>query len=339
MADEAPIERVFDRVRREAVTDPKAARQTFAALRSVGGERLREFLELASRPGESRARGVIAVGARLSNTCAELEPWLRRWADAEPDEFTRSAIGAALATIPGKTEPKPSPPARPLPTELVATYRYVSDRLCHRVRNAMTAPNAQLLRLESILRRVEDQTVRGELTEILGALKSGFGRVGKGVQFDTGDDYLTWQAIELASWLETARSDFAGRFGPAQFDITGPVEARRLRIRSTPFLLDTAFGNIWTNALQASGTPCSITAAFAVRNGRLEIVLSDNGPGFAIGHLDVAFKETFSTKPGARGRGLLEIADAVLHLEGDIGLVEVTAGVFRIRIYLPVEAR
>jgi len=337
-ADES-IARVFDRIRREAVTDPKSARRTFEAVRSAGGERLAELLEFASRPGESRVRGVIAAAARLWGVSAELEPWLRRWAASEPDEFTRGAIELAVAAIPGRHTPEPLAPARRLPADLIAAYRYVADRLCHRVRNAMTAPNAQLLRLETLIPRVWDDAVRDELTEILGALKTGFGRVGKGVQFDVGDDYLSWQPIELGRWLEAAGSDFASRFGNARLEVIGPAAARTLRVRATRFLLETAFGNVWTNALQAAGTPCSITAAFAFTDGRLEILLSDNGPGFSESYLDVAFKETFSTKPGACGRGLLEIADAVSHLHGDIELQETTPGAYRIRIRLPVEAR
>ncbi len=342
MGHDEPIGRVFDRIRREAVTDPKSARQTFEATRSTGADRMAELLELASRPGESRVRGVIAASVRLSGGSTEVEPWLRRWVANEPDEFTRGAIEKAIAALPavqGERAPEPPPTTARLPDELVAAYRYVSERLCHRVRNTMTAPNAQLLRLETILPRVADPAVRDQLTEILGALKTGFGRVGKGVQFDVGDDYLTWQPIGLGDWLETMSSDFASRFGHARFEVQGPAAARAIRVRCTRFLLETAFGNVWTNALQAAGSPCSITAAFESRDGKLEILISDNGPGFSAGHLDVAFKETFSTNPGTRGRGLLEIADAIFHLHGDIELVETTSGAYRVRIRLPVEAR
>ena len=72
--------------------------------------------------------------------------------------------------------------------------------------------------------------------------------------------------------------------------------------------------------------------------GVIDMLVLDNGPGFAETHLETAFQQVFSTKADSRGRGLLEIADAVLRLQGTVELTRANTGEYRIRISLPVEA-
>lgn len=335
MSGDETLPRLYERLRRLAVSEPKVARQAFCQLVVVDPDTLHGFLELASRPGESRLRQVVAAAVRLDLPNHDLGDWLRRWLEIEADEFTRRAIEGALVTR--TSEPQEPPKVRELPTQLVDAYRYVTDRLCHRVRNTMSAPAAQLLRLESILRRVEDVTIRTDLMDVLGQLRVGFQRLGKGVQFDTGDDYLKWQTYRLLDWLESAKAEFKAVFGPADLVLNGDAEAQMCQVRATRFLLDTVFGNLWMNALQAAGQPCTITARFHRRERTVEIVMIDNGAGFTEQHLDTAFQQSFSSNPGTRGRGLLEVAEAVAQLQGAVGLVPVSDGEYRIQITLPVE--
>jgi sensor histidine kinase regulating citrate/malate metabolism len=109
------------------------------------------------------------------------------------------------------------------------------------------------------------------------------------------------------------------------------------RISATRFLLDTTFGNIWANAVQAAPAPCRLTFECSEAGGgkRLRIVVRDNGAGFDKDHQETAFRQAFSTKSTSRGRGLLEMADAVAQLQGSIGIEQVRPGEFRIQIELP----
>jgi sensor histidine kinase regulating citrate/malate metabolism len=65
----------------------------------------------------------------------------------------------------------------------------------------------------------------------------------------------------------------------------------------------------------------------------------DNGSGFPEMQLETAFQQIFSTKSESRGRGLLEIADAVLRLQGKVDLAKVATNEYRIHIQLPVDAQ
>jgi C4-dicarboxylate-specific signal transduction histidine kinase len=200
-------------------------------------------------------------------------------------------------------------------------------------------PSTQLLRLQQLIGDVADETLRKDLTDILSGFRTGFLRISRTVEFDTGDGYLTWQTIPLVTWLESVASDFSARFGPAKLVITGDSAVRRVKVKAARFHLDTIFGNLWSNAIQAVDPPCcfELQCALDLRRRVIDILVVDNGPGFAEMHLETAFQQIFSTKSDSRGRGLLEIADAVLRLQGTVELTKASTGEYRIRITMPVE--
>ena len=329
---------ILEEMRSLAASDPKKARVAFGSLLADHPEVAQDVLESASRPGEGRLRQMIATVFRTSPEATSLEPWLRRWQEVESDEFTRSAI---LAALDGQVGVAPRRHASPMPLRQAAeAYRYVADRLCHRIRNALPLPGAQVERLARLARDTRDPVMGKELAEIHAALQAGFRRVARSVEFDTGDEYLIWGAIPLLAWLDAAAVDFSARFGHARLSIVGAPVVRRLTVEATPFILDTLFGNIWSNAVQAAEpVPCAIELRCALDevHDTIDILVFDNGPGFAERHLEAAFSQTFSTKSPTRGRGLLEVADAAARLQGSVELTNTETGVYRLRVTLPVK--
>lgn len=327
---------VLENLRWLAASDPKQARATFQAFLQNGDAAVNDLLTSASRPGDGRLRKMIATVFRMDTGATSLEPWLRRWLEVEPDEFTKAAIESALAN---RTPTPPRATTRNPATETLEAYRFVADRLCHRIRNAMTLPNAQIKRLEHLIGDINDAALKNELMEILAGFQTGFVRISRNVEFDTGDDYLTWQSIPLVNWLYSMEKEFTARFGPAKIVVTYDPVVRRANVRATRFFLETIFGNLWSNAIQASEPPCRFEIQCAVDSKRamLDILVLDNGPGLTETHLDTAFQQVFSTISQARGRGLLEIADAVIRLQGSVELAKVTPDEYRVRISMPVE--
>jgi signal transduction histidine kinase len=321
-----------------AASDPKQARTAFHAILQGQEEVLNNVLTAASRPGDGRLRQMIATVFKTDEKATILESWLRRWLEVEPDEFTKNAIESALASR--APAPAPRPASRNPTVQTVEAYRYVADRLCHRIRNALTLPNSQLIRLQYLVGDIGDPSLKQELMEILTGFQTGLLRISRNVEFDTGDDYLSWQTIPVVGWLESASIEFEARFGPAKLVIICDPAVRRVKIRATRFSLETVFGNLWSNAIQAVEPPCRFEVQCALDTGRgvIDMLVLDNGPGFAETHLETAFQQVFSTKADSRGRGLLEIADAVLRLQGTVELARASTGEYRIRISLPVEA-
>lgn len=328
---------VLSNLRRSAASDPKRARSEFVAILQGQENFLSELLESASGPGDGRLRQMIATVYRINGRPSILEPWLLKWIQVESDEFTKSAIRSALAGLDARNE-DPSSSTRSAP-QLVEAYRYVSDRLCHRVRNALARPSVEIQRLEHLIGSLSDSDLRRELDEILAVLKSGLIRIARVVEFDTGDDYQAWASIPLIGWLEAAANQFASRYGQATHSVSCPPEVRRVKVRATRFLLETIFDNLWSNAIQNVDSPCHIALQCALDRDRrfIDMTVLDNGSGFPGTQRDTAFQQIFSTKSDSRGRGLLEVADAVHRLHGEVELTEVDEQKYRIRIRLPVE--
>lgn len=333
----ASHEEAYIRLRRLVASEPKAARVAMAKL-LAGGEssELTLILESATRPGEGRVRQMIATAARLDGTAEEIKQWLLIWLPAEADEFTKRAIGSALES----TKPVPAAPPRSfqMPEQFVEAYRYTAERLCHRIRNPLTRSASLLMRLEHLSQQA-DPRMRDEMTALYGELKGLFQRVGRVVEFEVGDAYFVWRSIRLGDWLEAAGPVFAARHGPATLFVEGSADARRVSIRATEFLLETVFANAWANALQAAEQEtCRITARIAVVEKSIEVIFHDDGPGFSDDQVDSAFRLAFSTKGETRGRGLLEIAEAVGRLQGTVRLVEVSHGEHRIQFQFPLDS-
>lgn len=327
----------LDDLRLLAASDPKQARIAFLAVLNGNCPELSSVLESISGPSDGRLRQMVATVYRTNNDATVLKEWLQKWQTLESDEFTQNAISTALATR--EPEDATALPTTSQPASMVASYRYVADRLCHRVRNTMARPSSQLMRLERIVKRIEDPAIKDELAQVLATLEQGFSRIARNVEFDTDDGYLAWDSYNIIEWLEKSASRFEAQFGKGSLRVACAPEVRRTTVRATPFLLDTVFGNLWSNAIQAVDADCVINfhCASDAESARLEIMSIDNGEGFDDRHIDAVFQQAFSTKSPRRGRGLLEIADAINRLQGDVHLSPDADGKSRIKICLPLE--
>ncbi len=343
MAAEDDIRDLYSRLRKAVASDVRRARRDFCALLAGPPKDLAVVLELASRPGEGRVRQMMATAARVEplaeDAKQEMGRWLLQWSTVESDEFARSAIAAAIHAL-EPAGPTPMPSAE-LPSDFMAAYQFAAERLCHRVRNVMTTPIAMVVRLEQLAGQTSDPAVRAELGEIVSRLRPAMQRLSRVVEFDTEDDHVQWRELVLGDWLQAAAQGLASRYGQATLTLIGSERAKRSRVRAMPFLLETAFGNLWTNAVQAveqSGRPgCHITIELNVVDRSLDVLVRDCGPGFPTAAAETAFRFRFSTKSDSRGRGLLEVADAVAKLQGAVKLVPVAANEHRILIRLPLE--
>jgi signal transduction histidine kinase len=335
MAANDPADRVYEGLRRLAATgDPRRARDELLRIMSVEPGLLPAVLDRASRAGEGRVRQVAASAARVDAAARSLlQGWLARWHAVEPDEFTKRALGSVLADD-RAAPPPPVKAAAELPRDFADTYRYVTERVCHQVRNALAPADTELIRFERVVRTLSDPAAKAALTDILGSLQAGFDRASRAVEFDRGDGYMTWAAVDLADWLGRAAVGFAGRYGQASLVLRSKTPARP-RVWAAPFLLDVVFGNLWANAVQKVGAGCEFVVEITTEDRTIDVLVRDSGPGFDDAARAAAFDSRYSTHPGNRGRGLLEIAEAVDRLHGRVAVVAVAGDGHRVSIRLP----
>lgn len=340
MVRDDAVENLYRRLRELAVTDPRSARREVSQLLDQDEMLLTGFLRHISVPGESRLRQLVANALRQHSGKEAALPFLEEWQVTECDEFACKAITAALQDRPPAT--RRSAQLSPVPQEYVQAYRYAAERLCHRVRNALFAPSTMIGLLERKLSRGPQGPETREIGSLLQELKQGFARVSQLVEFDVDDEYFAWRAVPLVDWIEATHRRFIAIQEPVRLTIDARLRRKRPLVRASQYLLETLFGNLWLNSVQAVAameatdlaTGCAIRLVGETVGGRIRMTVIDNGPGFHSEASDNLFVGAYSTKGSARGRGLLESCDAIRRLQGNMQLVSVD-GHYRLELDFP----
>jgi signal transduction histidine kinase len=330
----AAIEMLYDRLRRLAVEDPKTARNVFLEAFEANNNDLPEFFDRLRKPGEARLRQVVANAVRAHSEKRRLVPELLLWRDAETDEFTRRAIAGALADVDASALQHPNERSpEMLPSEIVDAYRYVSERLKHRLRNTMLSAQAQASRLRAAAPNDAAPDIQVTLAKINDALLS----LSRELEATDADpEHFQQRSIALGDWLRQMDLRYTSRYSSVNLKLINADDPEK-RIVASDYLLEIVFWNIWLNAHQAAGANCSVTVVFESAGNELTLKILDNGQGFSMDLKDIAFQQMYSSRTPGRGRGLLEIQEAVERLGGRIRLYEEKPSEYRLLIRLPLE--
>ncbi len=329
-------EGVYERLRRMAVEDPKEAKNLFLAIFDANSEELADLLTRLRKPNEGRLRQVVANAVRTHSEKDRIVPELLRWRATETDEFTRRAIEGALADVEIGTVPEGGQTEQiTAPSQIGDVYRYVSDRLRHRLRNTMLSAQGQANRL----RRLLAADLGSDVQTTIAKLNDAMVLLGRELEAtDVDPEYFRQRSVVLPDWLEQLNARYVTNYSQVTLRLINGNKDR-CRVFANDYLLDTIFWNIWLNAHQAVGANCEITVQFESRERELELLIRDNGEGFSSELKDVLFQQVYSTKDPGRGRGMLEIQDAVERLGGRVELYAVRATEYRIRLRLPLEVQ
>ena len=332
----AVSETLYERLRMLAIADPKSARIAFLEAFEANDNELPDLLEHLRKPGEARLRQVIANAVRAHPSKQHLFPELVIWQDTETDEFTRRAIVGAMAESGSSPPPRrKDSSAAVLPKEVVDAYRYVSERLRHRLRNTMLSAQSQAHRLKSATSTGANPDIQVTLAKMNDALLS----LSRELEATDADpQHFQQRSIALGDWLRQMDVRYTTRYSSLNLKLVN-ADGAAVRVLASDYLLETVFWNIWLNAHQAAGATCTITVIFESVGQDLVLKILDGGPGFSNDMKEVAFQAMFSTKTAGRGRGLLEVQEAVERLGGNIRLYEEQPSEYRLQIRLPLEAR
>ncbi|SDG92735.1 ATP-binding protein [Bosea robiniae] len=112
--------------------------------------------------------------------------------------------------------------------------------------------------------------------------------------------------VPVGDVVETALSLFEPRFDAERVTLTRELPAGRLHVHAEEIRLEQVLVNLVANALDAvAGMEDATIAIGARRNGhKVEIWVSDSGPGIDRAHLERIFDPFFTTKPVGSGLGL-----------------------------------
>ncbi len=153
---------------------------------------------------------------------------------------------------------------------------------------------------------------------------------------DVDPEFFRQRSIALADWLQQMNVRYTTQYAAINLRLIN-ADGQPVRVFANDYLLETVFWNIWLNAHQATGPNCALIIDFTMKGKQVELRISDNGEGFSSDLKDVVFQQVYSTRSGNRGRGLLEIQDAIEQLRGHIELYEAKPAEFRILIQLPLD--
>ena len=96
------------------------------------------------------------------------------------------------------------------------------------------------------------------------------------------------------------------------------------------------FFNLVLNAIQAcSDDGGTVRLATSVKNGRVEIRVTDNGPGIPEDKLQEVFEPFFTTKPSGTGLGLAIVKDKIVQVDGSISVHNAPRGGVQFTVKLP----
>lgn len=322
----------YDELRILAAADPRRTRTVLVALFDEGGPRLESLLKRAAHPGEGRVRQLIANAVRSHSRREDVVPHIKVWLAVETDEFARRAETAAIEEVASSESAGRAVAVDP---KVVVAYRYVSDRLKHQLRNMLLDPVTQVLRLRECVARIDDQALRISLEAQISSIEDSLERFGHAIEFNPNDDQFAVRLVDLEEWLRAFNDDYARSFRQVRLTVT-PI-GEKVIVRASNFLLRTIFWNLWINAQQAVSGDCSIAIELYRTGAVVKITVIDNGSGFAPDSIDIVL----DGKPRSRvhrGRGLLEVQDAIERLHGTLLLVNVRES-FRIQLSLPLELR
>ena len=283
-------------------------------------------MAIAPFNGESRSRAEFqSYDPAVSGTVA-----------CSGDRRVHSAgnFGCSRATkdsAPVATEP--DTPVSIYTPRLAETYEYVASRLKHKLNNGIMKAQAHLLRLNTAIQQPDSD---GSVASALADLKEELRHLGFAVEAaDVEPSHFEVRRIVLMDWLKIMNGRYASQFSQIDLQFQGDLGSPVI-IDASDYLLETVFWNTWVNAHQATGNPCRIVLRVKRDKGNVNLLVLDNGPGFPEAVRDGAFQEPVSTYGVNRGRGLLEINDAMRRLFGAVRLADDHTGSCRLLFDFPV---
>lgn len=309
-----------------ATEDALGAKRKLTRLIDSDKEFVLNVLKCAEGPAFSRVRQVVARIAAEHLPDGALLPLLRAWSRTESDEFTARAIRAVLQGQ-GEIALQTQQMLGDLPS-VFDTYSYLSGRIQHRVQNAFPPARLAVDRLKRRLQEIGGTEMLEKLSSELATLQGSFLQFEKAISLDLSSGDFQSVNVDLIGWLVAYAKCFSDARNDVEVSVRGDVSTSTL-ISANEFLLQTVFENLWSNSLQAAEMPAQITNVVTASGDFLRVTIVDNGPGFPSDFSGEAFKMQFSTKGKARGRGLMEVADAMSRMGGTASLARMAGSTYR----------
>ncbi len=221
--------------------------------------------------------------------------------------------------------------------ELVTSQQAFVADASHQLRTPLAALRLRLENLEGELAGADDsaaEDVGGALTEVarLSRLVDGLLELARAERAVPATE-----AIDLAAVVEGRVEAWSALAAERQVDLVGEP-AGGLVVRSAPGRIDQALDNLLANALEVAPVGTSVSVSASVRGDRIELLVSDAGPGMDPEQRARAFdrfwRPSGADRDGGSGLGLAIVARLVAADGGAVSLGESAEGGLEVAIRL-----
>lgn len=224
-----------------------------------------------------------------------------------------------------------------LRAERQAAWGEVARRLAHEIKNPLTPIQLSAERLQHKLGSKLDEKDASLLQRATQTIVSQVTAM-KNMVTDFAD-YARAPTLRLSELdLHQLLREVLGLYEANRFPISVRLEARQTHLKGDATRLRQVIHNLLQNAQDALGqieAPRIVLETSDVE-GRLQLVVQDNGAGFPNSLLDRAFEPYVTTKPKGTGLGLAIVKKIIEEHGGTITIENVATGGARITIALPV---
>ncbi len=134
-------------------------------------------------------------------------------------------------------------------------------------------------------------------------------------RLDTIEEDYRLEPVNLNDILQTCVERMKGIASKENIEITAQLPEETANIHADEEMLTRAITNIIGNCIRYARTAVKITCAINPEDNKIEIAISDDGPGFDCEELPVVFQRFYKGKKGNSGLGLA-ISKAVVEKHG-----------------------
>ncbi len=333
MHDDNEITLRYANLKRLAYEDPLEAKRQFLVVYDGDDTVLHAILALATEPGDGRLRQIVARAVQKRPDKARVMSTLERWRLTETDEFALTAINDVIEG--NRTKTRRTKALDEVP-DLATTYRYLAGRMRHRVLNILPSTGLSLEDLQRAILQLGDEAQVSHITSLLDHLKVSLLRLQRSMDFAEEEQYFARDTFLLIDWLKEYKQRFQALYGTIDLHLEFGEHESRALVEASHFSLETIFSNLWRNSQQAVCGLCKIKVVCRLNRSNLVLEFIDNGVGYPAQDCERAFHIQYSTKGGlARGRGHMEVADAVRRLQGSIEVKQIGHEGYRAVLTIP----
>lgn len=315
-----------------ALTDAAATRvEVIRVLSTLSNEERATFIEDLAARANPRLRQAVARAVQIAGNRHEMASVFEKWLVTETDEFARTAITEAQAA-----NKRPSR-RKQLLSDLKSvpeTYRFLYERIRHRVLNVMPGAGLSVMKLKDVAAQIPSEQHRHALMSEIDDLSATLGRLQRALDFQEEKARFELERFDLGAWLKEFVRSYRIQWQSVDIRVVEPHGD--VRIEGIRYLLEVAFSNLLDNGREAVEAGGWISLEFSTDGRWVHVDVIDSGTGLSSDVADAAFQLPVSTKgQRGRGRGLMEVEDAVRRIGGRAQIVNVSTRA-RVRLSFPV---